>query len=76
VKPSALVNPAALIGEYGISEGTKIPFGFQSPEDFFAEIRWVSGAMHIFTYELRPDVEKLFADILETAFDGKYKSTP
>jgi len=45
------------------------PFGFQCDTDFYEHIRYAGGhATHIFTYELRDDLDGLFRDLLETAF--------
>lgn len=45
------------------------PFGLQNETDFYEHIRWAgSGAMHIFSYDFRDDLESLFNDLLYTAF--------
>ena len=44
--------------------------GFRSADDFYEQIRWADGGMHVFNYEIRDDVRKFFIDFLETAFES------
>lgn len=44
------------------------PFGFQSETDFYKHIRYVDGGVHIFTYELKIDLDQLFRDLLDIAY--------
>lgn len=67
---SALTSGRNLIGRFGISASTKLPMGFRSPEDFYEQIRWADGGMHVFTYLVRDDVKQFFIDFLETAFES------
>ncbi|MGC2162645.1 MAG: serine/threonine-protein kinase [Silvibacterium sp.] len=69
VKISPIASGKNLIGRFGISTSTKLPMGFRSEDDFYEQIRWADGGMHVFTYELRDDVKKFFIDFLETAFE-------
>ena len=70
----ATVNPTKLIGTRGLGPETVIPFGFRRADDFYAEMRHAVGVTHVFTYELREDVEGLFIDILENGLQGSSKS--
>jgi hypothetical protein len=70
VKISAIVTGRTLMGRFGISPTTKLPMGFRDENDFYDQIRWADGGMHVFTYEVRDDVKKLFIDFLETAFQS------
>src|SRR5579862_3401161 len=45
----ALANPNKLIGQFGITRDTVLPFGFRSG-DFYDQMQWAAGGMHVFTY--------------------------
>ena len=49
--------------------------GFRDENDFYEQIRWADGGMHVFSYEVRDDVKKLFID-LETAFHQIESTSP
>ncbi len=70
VKISAIVSGRNLIGRFGISASTKTPMGFRSADDFYDQIRYASGVMHVFTYDLKNDIKTFFIDFLETAFQS------
>lgn len=70
VRISAIVDARKLLGSRGLTRETVIPFGFRAPNDFYEEIRWAIGGVHVFTYEITSDMEQLFADILEAALKG------
>jgi hypothetical protein len=69
IKISPIVSGRNLIGQFGISTSTKLPMGFRSADDFYEQIRWADGGMHVFNYDIRDDVRKFFIDFLETAFE-------
>ncbi len=67
-KLSSLVDPQKSLSRLK-RQPRMSPFGFQAESDFFENIRWADGgAMHIFTYELKMDLDQLFCDLLDTAF--------
>ncbi|MEX1159003.1 MAG: serine/threonine-protein kinase [Thermomicrobiales bacterium] len=67
---SGLANPSRIVGTRGLTESTVRPFGFRSPADFYEEIRHANGGMHVFTYEMRNDIDQYMIDLLETALDA------
>jgi hypothetical protein len=62
----ALANPQKLIGRFGISEKTVIPFGFRD-SDFYDQMQYSTGIMHVFTYNFIDDVVDFFAQLLNEA---------
>ena len=46
---SAMMNPAKLIGKFGVTDGMPLPFGFKA-EYFYDQIRYATGIVHAFTY--------------------------
>ena len=60
VKLMALVDPSSVIGKFGITERTVEPFGFNDA-NFYDQIAYAQGGMHIFTYHFDDDVEGYFA---------------
>lgn len=69
VNLSYVAHPSDLIGRWGITERSVFPMGFGSEPEFYEEIKYaLGGPLHIFKYEIRGDVKKLFTDMLETAF--------
>lgn len=45
------------------------PFGFQIESDFYKHIMYAGGALHIFTYELRMDIDLFFRELLDAAYE-------
>lgn len=66
VKIMALVDPQRLIGQFGLSATTVIPFGFKDAY-FYDQIQYAAGGVHVFTYDFRDDVDGYFADLLHEA---------
>ena len=68
VKIRALVDPRKSLS--CLSRPPRVqPFGFQSELDFYEHIRYAAGGTaHIFTYELKMDLDQLFRGLLETAY--------
>jgi serine/threonine protein kinase len=62
----ALADPAKLIGRFGITQNTVVPFGFKDAH-FYDQIQWAAGGMHAFTYRLIESVVDFFADLLREA---------
>jgi hypothetical protein len=66
----ALVPGARLIGRFGLRSDTVIPFGFETPGDFYDQIPNAgNGVTGVFTFEMIDDVEKLFTDFLGEAVE-------
>jgi hypothetical protein len=59
----AMADPRKLIGRFGITERTILPFGF-SDADFYDQIRYATGIMHAFTYNFIDDLPDFFAQLL------------
>ena len=74
VEVSAFANPERLIGKHGITRETIIPFGFHEQADFYDQIRYASGGMHVFSYKIRHDPEVFFAELLEFALREHQKA--
>jgi serine/threonine protein kinase len=66
VKIMALANPQALIGKFGLTKDTVIPFGF-SDAYFYDQIQYATGTLHVFTYNFIDDVPGFFAGLLNDA---------
>jgi hypothetical protein len=64
----ALTNPQKLIGRFGITEKTVIPFGFRD-SDFYDQMQYATGIMHVFTYNFIDDVVDFFAQLLNEALN-------
>lgn len=62
----ALADPSKLIGKYGVTRNTIIPFGFKA-EYFYDQIRYATGMLHAFTYTFTEDVVGFFAQLLHDA---------
>ncbi len=62
----ALANPQKLIGRFGITEETVIPFGFRDG-DFYDQMQYATGITHVFTYNFIDDVADFFARLLNEA---------
>jgi hypothetical protein len=67
VEVSALVDGSKLIGRYGLTRDTVIPFGFHDQSDFYDQIRYAGGGMHVFIYRLSHDPEAFFLELVEKA---------
>jgi hypothetical protein len=63
----ALADPAKLIGKFGITRNTVIPFGFKDAY-FYDQIQYATGTMHAFTYTFSDDVVGFFAALIHEAF--------
>lgn len=64
---SALVDHSKIIGQFGITEGMPLPFGFRDA-DFYDQIRYATGTMHVFTYDFYAgSVADFFAFLLQQA---------
>jgi eukaryotic-like serine/threonine-protein kinase len=63
VKIMALTNPQGLIGKFGLTAKTVVPFGFKDAY-FYDQIQYASGGLHVFTYHFLDDVPGYFADLL------------
>jgi serine/threonine protein kinase len=59
----AMVNPRKLLGRFGLTERTVVPFGFKDAY-FYDQIRYATGITHAFTYNFIDDVGDLFAQLL------------
>jgi eukaryotic-like serine/threonine-protein kinase len=59
----AMADPRKLIGRFGITERTTIPFGFKD-EYFYDQIRYATGIMHAFTYTFSENAVDFFARLL------------
>lgn len=62
----ALANPRKLIGSFGITEQTVIPFGFRD-SDFYDQMQYATGITHVFTYNFIDDAVDFFAQLLNEA---------
>ena len=63
----ALADPAKLIGRFGITRSTVVPFGFKDAY-FYDQIQYATGMMHAFTYTFIDDVVGFFAALIHEAF--------
>ena len=64
---NAVMDPSRLIGRFGLYEGMPLPFGFQHEQDFYEQMRWAAGGMHVFTYNFVDGPQQYFVDLLEAA---------
>src|SRR5262249_37672295 len=62
-----LVEVSKLLGRFWVYEGMELPFGFSAQEDFYEEVRWAQGGMHVFTYNFIDNVQEYFGQLLEVA---------
>jgi len=61
---SAIVDPRAFIGQFGLSERTvQQPFGF-SDAFYYEQISYAQGGMHVFNYNFFDNVEEYFAALV------------
>ena len=65
VNVSPLVDPSRL-SQFGIYEGMTTPFGFKDGQ-FYDQIRYATGGMHVFTYHFIKNVPEHFAFLLSEA---------
>jgi serine/threonine protein kinase len=63
----ALADPAKLIGRFGITRSTVVPFGFKDAY-FYDQIQYATGMMHAFTYTFTDDVVGFFAALIHEVF--------
>jgi serine/threonine protein kinase len=61
-----MVDPAALIGQFGLFEGMPLPFGFKDGY-FYDQIQFATGTVHVFTYNFAGSVTEYFAFLLREA---------
>jgi serine/threonine protein kinase len=66
IKIMATINGARLIGQFGLTSETVVPFGFKDAY-FYDQIQYAAGGMHVFTYHFSNDVTGYFADLLHEA---------
>lgn len=59
----ALADPSKLIGRFGITERTILPFGFRDTY-FYDQMRYATGVTHAFTYNFIDNVPDFFAQLL------------
>jgi len=59
----ALVDGSKLLGRFGLTERTVVPFGFKDAY-FYDQIQYATGIMHAFTYTFIDDVGDFFAQLL------------
>jgi hypothetical protein len=62
----ALADPAKIIGQFGITGSTIIPFGFKDAY-FYDQIQYATGMLHVFTYTSVDDVVGFFAALIHDA---------
>ena len=62
----ALADPRKLILRFGITEKTVLPFGFRD-SDFYDQMQFATGIMHVFTYNFTDDAVDFFAKLLNDA---------
>jgi hypothetical protein len=56
----ALADASKIIGRFGITGSTIIPFGFKDAY-FYDQIQLATGTLHVFTYTFNDDVVGFFA---------------
>lgn len=59
----ALADPDKIIGRYGITRNTVVPFGFKDAY-FYDQIQYATGTLHVFTYNFIDDVVGFFASLV------------
>jgi eukaryotic-like serine/threonine-protein kinase len=64
----ALADRGELIGKFGITRNTLVPFGFKA-EYFYDQIQYATGMMHVFTYNFVDDVVEFFANLVREAYN-------
>ena len=63
----ALVDVTKIIGRFGITRNTVVPFGFKDAY-FYDQIQYATGMTHAFTYTFTDDVVGFFANLVHDAF--------
>jgi eukaryotic-like serine/threonine-protein kinase len=66
VRIMALADPRKVIGKFGITRNTVIPFGFKG-EYFYDQIQYATGMMHVFSYSFVDNVVEFFATLVHEA---------
>ncbi len=59
----ALADGRRLIGQFGLTERTVVPFGFKDAY-FYDQMQYATGMMHVFTYNFIDDVVDYFAQLI------------
>ena len=62
----ALVDARKIIGRYGITESTVVPFGFTKADYFYDQMQYTT-MMHAFTYTFADNVGEFFAKLIHDA---------
>jgi serine/threonine protein kinase len=62
----ALADGRKLIGQFGLTEKSVLPFGFRD-SDFYEQMRWAAGGLHVFTYNFIDSPTDYFAQLLAEA---------
>ena len=60
---SPIVDASKLLGRFGLSKQTILPFGFRDT-DFYDQMSYATGTMHAFTYHFTDDAGDFFAQLL------------
>jgi len=64
IKIMALTDPRKLIGSFGITPDTIEPLGFKNSDDFYQQIYYANGGLHVFTYSFLSDIEDYFSRLI------------
>jgi len=67
MKASGIINPSFLIGKFGLSEGTVMPFGL-SGQHFYEQIQFARGPGHVLNYEFCDSPGEFFSKMLCDAY--------
>ncbi len=59
----ALVDGRKLVGRFGLTQKTIVPFGFKDAY-FYDQMQYATGTTHVFTYNFANDVGEYFAQLL------------
>jgi len=62
----ALADPAKIVGRFGITGSTIIPFGFKDAY-FYDQIQYATGGLHVFTYNFIDNAVEFFANLIHEA---------
>jgi len=65
----ALADPRKIIGRFGITGKTVIPFGFKDAY-FYDQIQYATGMLHVFTYTFTDDIAGFFAALIRDALSN------
>lgn len=66
LKIMGLIQPASLIGQFGITRETVEPFGLK-PQFFYDNMQFANGTGHVFNYYFHDDVADFFATLIREA---------